>query len=434
MRVNVRNKRVVQTVGTFEEKSNTTSDETDKCGARVRVHGTGDDHEHTRKSDIRMEKNLLAPGSRRSVCIIRDHATQGAEDDVQESKHGSPIARILETELKVGAVVGSEDAVDGQLATESAEVADTEDQCLGREDDRDGVLEGWLLNDFTTDGVKHLLLAHLSFIVAKGAAGFIELLLFAGDIGGGRCAGILGDGFLAGDLASARDGDDGAFDSVRAEVGLGALETVSPLASGSVFATEEEGQGDSSNQDARNNEGNTPSNVAGETVVLHKRGVDGRHDEVSDTTTGVTETGSQGVGGTNNVLIVETSCPYLARHERATKNTNEESENVEASSILDGTSQEGRDSTKKQAASECVSGTEAITSRASNQTNKESGSQGDDIGIGDFVLADVDVLGNDIAEQWRECIPMHRVSHRLGKVAEIRMYLPRPESQQEAKP
>jgi len=174
--------------------------------------------------------------------------------------------------------------------------------------------------------------------------------------------------------------------------------------------------------------------MTGEAIVLHKRSVDGRHNEVGNATTGVTEASGQGVGGTNNVLVIETSCPYLARHERATKNTNKESENIETSSILDGTGKEGGDSTEKQTAGECVSGTEAITSRTSNQTDEESGSQGDDVGVGDFVLADVDVLGNDIAEQWRECIPIYRVSHGLGKVVEIKMYLPRPESEQEAEP
>ena len=155
--------------------------------------------------------------------------------------------------------------------------------------------------------------------------------------------------------------------------------------------------------------------MTGEALILHEGVVDGRHDKVCDTTTGVTETSSQGVGSTNNVLIVETSCPYLARHERATEDTNEESEDIQAGSTGDGTSQEGGNGTKEQASGECVSRTEAIASRTGNQTNEESGSQGDDVGVGDLVLADTNVLGNDIAEKWRECVPYSRVSHSMGR-------------------
>lgn len=430
----MRDKRVVQSVGTLEEETYTSGDEADKCWARVRVHDTSDDHEQTGKSNIDVEKDLLAPRSRHSVYVIGGQTTQGAEDDVQESKQSSPVTRILKAKLEVGAVVVSKDAVDRQLAAESAEVADTEDKCLRRKDNGKGIFEGWLLNNFSANGVEHLFLAHLSFVVAEGTASVVELLLLAGDIRGGWCARGLLCGLLAADLTSASDINDSALESVGAKVAFGNLETIGPFTSGGIIAAEEEGQGNSGNQNTRNNEGYTPSNVAGKALVRHERSVDGRHDEVCDTTTGVTKTSGQGVGGADDVLVVETGCPYLARYERATKNTNEESENIETSGTCNGTSQEGGESTKKQATSECVSGTEAITSRTSDQTDEKSSSQGDNVGVGDLVLGDTDVLGDDIAEQGRECVPVTRVSHCLGEVVEIRLHLPRPECQQETEP
>ena len=43
-----------------------------------------------------------------------------------------------------------------------------------------------------------------------------------------------------------------------------------------------------------------------ETSTLHERVEDGRHDEVGDTSTGIAETPSEGVGCSDNVLIEET--------------------------------------------------------------------------------------------------------------------------------
>jgi len=182
VRVDVRNKRVVESVRTLKEEADTTSDETDEGGAGVRVDYTGDDHEHTGKSDVNVKEHLLAPRSRHTVCVIGNNTTKRSEDDVEETEHGSPITRVLKTELEVAAVVVTENAVDGKLAAERAEVADTEDEGLRREDDRDGILEGRLLDDFATYGIEHLFLAHLSFVVGESTTSLVELLLLAGDV------------------------------------------------------------------------------------------------------------------------------------------------------------------------------------------------------------------------------------------------------------
>lgn len=43
--------------------------------------------------------------------------------------------------------------------------------------------------------------------------------------------------------------------------------------------------------------------------------VDGRHNEVRDATTGITNTASQSIRRPDNVLVEEASRPDLARHE-----------------------------------------------------------------------------------------------------------------------
>jgi len=82
-------------------------------------------------------------------------------------------------------------------------------------------------------------------------------------------------------------------------------------------------------------------------MVANKRVIDGWHDEVCDTTAGITEARGKGVGGANNTLVEEAGRPHLARDERSTENTDEKTESQQARSIVDGTSQKGRNSSSK---------------------------------------------------------------------------------------
>lgn len=202
------------------------------------------------------------------------------------------------------------------------------------------------------------------------------------------------------------DVDNGAFDGVLAKVALSGLETVGPFAGRGVIAAKEESDGDSGNQNARDDESDTPSAVGGHVLVVEEGIVDGGHDEVCDTTTSVTETGGQGVGSADDVLVKETSGPYLARYERSTQNTDEKSDGVEAGRARDGSSKEGRNGTDEKASSKGVAGTETIASRTSNKTNQKGGSQSNNVRVGNLMLREVHILGDNIAEKWRECIPL----------------------------
>lgn len=140
-------------------------------------------------------------------------------------------------------------------------------------------------------------------------------------------------------------------------------------------------------------------------TIADERVVDGGHDEVSNTTTSVTKTSSQGVCGSDDVLVEESSGPYLARDERATEYTNEETDGVEASRAGDGTSQESGDSTDEQACCKGDARAKAITCGTSDETNQECCSEGNDIGVGNLMLGELHVFCNDIAEERREGIP-----------------------------
>lgn len=191
------------------------------------------------------------------------------------------------------------------------------------------------------------------------------------------------------------------------EVVLGGLVTVSPPAGWGVLAKENESDGDADNDDTRDNEGYSPSSVLAHVLVPDEGVVDGRHQEVCDSTTSITETSSQRVGGTNNLLVKEASSPYLARHEAATEDTNEETNGVESASIGDGTGKECRDGTDEETSSKGPPWSEAVTCWSSNETNEKSGSQGNNVGVGNLDLGDVWVKlsSNDVGKQWWKGVP-----------------------------
>ena len=98
-----------------------------------------------------------------------------------------------------------------------------------------------------------------------------------------------------------------------------------PFACRSVGAQQQHEDGRGSDQDEWNHEGNTPRFVRSEVVSVNKRIIDGRHNKVGDTTTGVAQTTSEGIGRANDILVEETSAPYLTGNEAATKDADEES-------------------------------------------------------------------------------------------------------------
>jgi hypothetical protein len=66
---------------------------------------------------------------------------------------------------------------------------------------------------------------------------------------------------------------------------------------------------------------------------------------------------------------------------------------------------EGRDGSNEQTSCECVSRTESIASRTSDQTDEQSCYEGDNVRVGDLILCQVQVFADDIVEQRRESVP-----------------------------
>ena len=107
---------------------------------------------------------------------------------------------------------------------------------------------------------------------------------------------------------------------------------------------------------------------------------------LSNATTRVTPTTNEGVGGSDDVTVEESSGPDLAWDKGSAKNTDEETDSVEAGCIVCSTSERRWNGTAKQGSDECQTGTESVAKRASNGTNDEGGSQSDDVGVGDLIL------------------------------------------------
>jgi len=129
--VDVRHECEIGTVGSLEEEGHA-SDETDHCRAVVAVGDTDDDLEHTADDGQGVEPDLLAPDALGlAVDDISDNTTDGSEDDVEETEHGRPVSGALLAEVReVLEVVSTEDGVDRELGTESAEIAEGDHEGL----------------------------------------------------------------------------------------------------------------------------------------------------------------------------------------------------------------------------------------------------------------------------------------------------------------
>lgn len=108
-------------------------------------------------------------------------------------------------------------------------------------------------------------------------------------------------------------------------------------------------------------------------AVVEKRIKDSWHDEICDTTSCVTPSSCQGIGSTNDVLVKETSRPYLARDETTTKDSDEESNDIETCWCRDCASESSWERADEKAGGEGDARAEAITSRPSDQANEETG-------------------------------------------------------------
>lgn len=264
-----------------------------------------------------------------------------------------------------------------------------------------------LLDDLATCSVQHLLFSHLCLVVAKHSTCLSQLLLVFDDIVGRSRGARARNGILCG---SDRNVDDnGGVDGVFTKIVLGCLRTVCPLARGCVRAQDEKCQCHDDDDDTRDDECHSPGDVGGQTIG-YQAVVDGGHEEVSDASTSVTKTSSQSIGSADNVLVVETSRPYLARHKAAAQDADEEATSVQLVDVVYCAREEGGNGANQKTSCKCVSWPESVTRRTSDQADQKCCTQSDDVGVGHLDLGDFEVFLDDIVEQRWKGVPVWDVS------------------------
>lgn len=78
-------------------------------------------------------------------------------------------------------------------------------------------------------------------------------------------------------------------------------------------------------------------------LLRNKRIKDSRHDKVGDATTCISPSTCQSIARADYILVKKACRPHLARHERASKNADEEADDVETGRVVDGTCESTRD-------------------------------------------------------------------------------------------
>ena len=295
----------------------------------ILIMGIGDadgDQEGARADGQAMEQELLAPDARAPIQAIGDDATEGAENDVEQAEHGGPVAGAgLAEGGEVGEVVGAEDAVDGELGPEGAEVAAGEHERLQGEDHGHGFLEGGLDDHFAAGRVQHVLFGDLGLVVRDRTGVFarrLEAEFLLRIVRGAHGAGRGGSWFAVGE--GARHVDDVTRDAVVGEVLLGMEVALGPFARRGVGAEEEHGDGGGGDEDEGHDEGDAPGDVRRQALVQDQAVEDGGHEEVGDAAAGVAEAAGERVGRADDVLIEEARRPYLAGYEGAAEDADEE--------------------------------------------------------------------------------------------------------------
>lgn len=106
-----------------------------------------------------------------------------------------------------------------------------------------------------------------------------------------------------------------------------------PLAGRRVGAESEHGYAGGDRDDKGDDECEAPRDAV--RVAASYEGVENRgHDEVGNSTTGVTPASREGVGGAYHVLVEETGRPHQARHEGSAEDTDEETTDVETLGVM----------------------------------------------------------------------------------------------------
>ena len=87
----------------------------------------------------------------------------------------------------------------------------------------------------------------------------------------------------------------------------------------------------------------------------------GRHEEVGDAPSRVTEAGGECISGADDVLVEEPGRPDLTRNESSTKDANKEAEGKEAFRVCNSAGKNSRNGACEKATGKGISGSKAIT-------------------------------------------------------------------------
>lgn len=247
-RMDVGNEGEVRTVGGIHEDSKT-GDEAEHSRLVVGVQETNSEFEAAHCNTAEDDPSLLAPERTVGVLVdqIGDDTSEWAEEDVEETEHGSPATTAGLTELgEVLQIVRPEDGVDGQFTTERAGVWESESKSLEGEDNREEFSGGRSDDDFAFSSVD-------DGCVDIGLGVELLRLLLLRKVVGGRWGGDL---------------------EVLANVVTGG-----PGSCRGIFTEEENGHGNCSDDDEWNNEGHSPCNVSCQVLLRHQAVEDSWHDE-----------------------------------------------------------------------------------------------------------------------------------------------------------
>lgn len=150
-----------------------------------------------------------------------------------------------------------------------------------------------------------------------------------------------------------------------------------------------------------------------------------------DATARVAKSAGEGIRSAYYVLVEKPSAPDLARDKRGTQNAYKESEDDQACGVLDGKGEGGWNSTRNEGTSKNPPGAESVTQRATDHTDYKSSSKGQDVGVCNFVLAQMQIGLDGFGDERRPSVPS---SHGYSDSRQRAQALPRHESNHESPP
>lgn len=113
---------------------------------------------------------------------------------------------------------------------------------------------------------------------------------------------------------------------------------------------------------------------------------------LSYTTSGIAPAPHQSIRSSHDIPVKETSRPDLAGYEGTSQDSDKKPNDIEAGSIVNGTSKSGRYGTKQQSPHKHKTRAKPIAQRTRYEAEKKSGSERDDIGVGHLVLRKMQIF------------------------------------------